>query len=100
MAQENVQLLLEEIRNHVKQRQTLPRRLQLALQHQKNKLQDIRDTINFIEKTQVTLQTSNENQPFLCVLVLKFVALDGITNCDISLYRYPWWKDSTGAGTR
>ena len=100
MAQEKVQLLLEEIHQHVRQRQTLPRRLQLALQYQENKLRELQDTINFIQRTQVSLQASNENQPFLCVLVLKFVPLDGITNCDISLYRYPWWKDSTGAGTR
>ena len=77
MAQENVQLLLEEIRNHIKQRQTFPTRLQLALQYQQNQLREIRDTINFIERTQVSLRASNENQPFLCVLVLKYVALGG-----------------------
>jgi len=84
MAQENVQLLLEEIHQHAQQRQTLPPQLQLVLQHQQNKLCEIQDTINFTERTQVSLRASNENQRFPCVLVLKFVALDGITNCDIS----------------
>ena len=46
MAQQNVQLLLEEIRNHIQERQTLPPRLQLALQYQENKLPEKQDTIN------------------------------------------------------
>ena len=37
-----------------------------------------------LHRAQEQLATRNENQPFLCVLVLKFVALDAITKCDIS----------------
>jgi len=35
------------------------------------------------------LTSGNENQPFLGVLLLIFVeAIDGVTNCDISHYRF------------
>jgi len=71
----------------MKNKEAIETKLQQSLQHYEALLQNVTAEFEQLRRTQEQLTTRKENQSFLCVLVLKFVALDGITNCDISLYR-------------
>ena len=78
-----------------KQKQMIQNRLQLSLQQYQDQLQNVTDEIEELHRAEELLATRNENQPFLCVLVLKFVALDAISNCDISHTAFD--SEETGA---
>jgi len=63
------------------QSQELRQQLLQLLEEKQLQLETFQQEILLIERTMLLLSPSNENQTFLCVLVLIFVeALDGITH--------------------
>ena len=66
------------------QQEAINNRLTLSLQYYQAQLQNMMHESEELNRAQGQLATRKENHPSLCVLVLKFVALDAITNCDIS----------------
>ena len=77
------------------QQEAINNRLTLSLQYYQAQLQNMMHESEELNRAQGQLATRKENHPSLCVLVLKFVALDAITNCDISHTAFD--SEETGA---
>jgi len=89
MEDESIQDLLDRAKEMVSNRTMLLTNLRQRFQELDRLIEACKQWKQLVRRAIRALTSGNENQPFLGVLLLIFVeAIDGITNCDISHYRF------------